>query len=117
MNRKPLKRQRFVSINSTLIIVGILLLAIYFVTVKIHRTRQPSVVNDTAQSTQVSLAHLELPAQIPKEEIVVHTGYTLSYNEENEQANWVAYKLTKEEEVNAPHFTRTNNFMKDPMVT
>ena len=59
-------------------------------------------------------AGLELPLFSSKEKIVVHTGFTLSYNETHEQANWVAYELTKEE-TNKTH-KRTNKFLKDPKV-
>ncbi len=38
-----------------------------------------------------------LPAEIPGHQVVAHTQFTLSYNEGHEQADWVAYELTKEE--------------------
>jgi len=38
-----------------------------------------------------------LPAEIPGHQVVAHTQFTLSYNETHEQADWVAYELTKEE--------------------
>jgi endonuclease G, mitochondrial len=38
-----------------------------------------------------------LPADIPGHQVVAHTQFTLSYNETHEQADWVAYELTKEE--------------------
>jgi len=38
--------------------------------------------------------NLELPVITGRDEVVKHLGYTLSYNEKNEQANWVAYELT-----------------------
>lgn len=47
-------------------------------------------------------------------QVVDHTYYTLSYNEEHEQAEWVAYYLTKgriKGEV-----SRTNDYRKDPKV-
>lgn len=48
-------------------------------------------------------------------EIVKHKYYTLSYNEEEEQANWVAYKLTSKM-IHGPA-ERKNNFKADPKVT
>jgi len=46
--------------------------------------------------------------------LIKHTYYTLSYSEKDEQAEWVAYKLT-------PAFLnkikRTNNFREDTLVT
>ena len=56
-----------------------------------------------------------LPADTSKDEIVHHTAYTLKYDEKYEQADWVAYKLTKEM-VEAPKVKRANNFRSDPAV-
>jgi endonuclease G, mitochondrial len=47
--------------------------------------------------------------------IVRHKYFTLSYAEAHEQAEWVAYRLTREE-LNAPWVSRTNNFQPDPKV-
>lgn len=47
--------------------------------------------------------------------VIVHSAYTICYNEKHEQANWVVYRLSaemcgnKEEE-------RSNNFREDPEV-
>ena len=40
---------------------------------------------------------IELPKSLPSEQIVFHNGFTLSYNENHEQSNWVAYELTSTE--------------------
>jgi len=58
-------------------------------------------------------AQIELPRSTSNQ-IVSHTGYTLSYNEEHEQADWVAYKLTASE-VRAA-MDRTNDYRADPKV-
>ncbi len=63
---------------------------------------------------EVKPTALELPAFSANDEIVKHTGYTLSYNEEHEQANWVAYELTADETEKA--YERTNKFIPDPEV-
>lgn len=57
---------------------------------------------------------LEIPAVESEELIVTHAAFTLSYNESHEQANWVAYELTKEE--TNKRFDRTDKFMSDPNV-
>ena len=57
---------------------------------------------------------LEIPRTTAKDAIIKHTGYTLSYNEEYEQANWVAYELTREETKKAVE--RSNKFKPDPLV-
>ena len=55
-----------------------------------------------------------LPSEIPGHQIVFHTQFTLSYNETHEQADWVAYELTKEEvEMDVP---RCDCFASDPSV-
>lgn len=61
----------------------------------------------------VKIDSLEIPGG--NGEIVCHTGYTLSYNEEHEQANWVAYELTGKE--TDRKFKRTNKFIVDPNVS
>src|SRR6056297_2800745 len=48
-------------------------------------------------------------------QVVEHTHYTLSYDEQHEQAEWVAYELTASE-VNGS-YDRTDNFRKDPKVS
>ena len=48
-------------------------------------------------------------------EIVAHSGYFLQYDNEREQARWVAYELTKDEVLNGI-LSRTDNFRKDPKV-
>lgn len=47
--------------------------------------------------------------------IVRHSHYTLSYREDHEQAEWVAYELTREE--TAGGYDRTNNFREDANVS
>lgn len=38
-----------------------------------------------------------LPAPVEAHQIITYSQFTLSYNEEHEQAEWVAYELTKQE--------------------
>ena len=58
---------------------------------------------------------LELPAAVEGLPVVLHTGYTFQYNESTEQADWVAYELTRDE-LNGDA-KRTNNFKADPLVS
>jgi len=60
------------------------------------------------------IAKLELPKTDSKDKIITHTGYSLLYNETHEQANWVAYDLTKTETNKL--FERTDKFISDPKV-
>jgi endonuclease G len=59
------------------------------------------------------IAKLEIP-ESNKSEIISHVGYSFSYNETHEQANWVAYELTKLETVKL--YNRTDKFLTDPLV-
>ncbi|MFN5218500.1 MAG: DNA/RNA non-specific endonuclease [Sphingomonadales bacterium] len=68
----------------------------------------------TLRDTQQEPLQLELPAIKTGQQIIYHTGFALVYNEDHEQADWVAYELTSEETQKA--FERGDVFMKDPLV-
>lgn len=55
-----------------------------------------------------------LPASINGNQILTYTQFTLSYNEEHEQADWVAYELTSDEV--AMEEDRCNCFKSDKNV-
>ena len=57
---------------------------------------------------------LEIPAIHKQDVIIKHLGYTLSYNEKHEQANWVAYQLTADE--TKKKVSRSNDFEPDESV-
>lgn len=57
---------------------------------------------------------LEIPKITVKDDVITHFAFTLSYNEEHEQANWITYELT-EEETNA-RYKRTDKFIPDSSV-
>ena len=69
----------------------------------------------TTMDTADWIQGLELPAPVPGEQIISHTGYTLSYNEEYEQPSYVAYLLTRDKIYGA--LDRADNFRADPTVT
>lgn len=48
-------------------------------------------------------------------QVIKHTHYTLSYDEDHEQAEWVAYNLT-EESLRVPNVPRAKRFNEDPLV-
>lgn len=56
-----------------------------------------------------------LPAEVEGDEILRHTGFTLSYNEQYEEPDWAAYLLTREEV--GGDLERTNNFHPDTSVS
>ena len=59
---------------------------------------------------------VEIPARISgrKEQIIIHTGYTVSYNSDWKIPNWVAYELTREEVEGVT--PRGKHFIPDPEV-
>ena len=64
--------------------------------------------------TSLLFSQIELSKTEKKEQIIYHTGFTLSYSETHEQASWVAYELTANEIIKKVN--RSNNFKKDPKV-
>lgn len=62
-----------------------------------------------------SIPKLELPRTNPKDQIIHHKAYTLSFNKTYHVANWVAYELTAEETVSVVE--RNDKFVPDPLLT
>ena len=58
--------------------------------------------------------NIEIPKVNKNDQIIHHVGYTLNYVEKYEQANWVAYVLTREKTQKS--YERSNKFLVDPMV-
>ncbi len=75
-----------------------------------HEESKDSIVNPTLVLLPEGL---ELPA-CTASQIVRHAGYSLQYDEGNEQAKWVAYQLTSAETIK--RFKRTDNFAPDPVI-
>ena len=61
-------------------------------------------------------ANIALPAYSDDDEIIHHEYYTLKYNEDREQASWVAFALTEEMQT-AEKVKRVNRFKSDPDVS
>lgn len=76
-----------------------------------------------AKPAQTASGENETDSQVPESilpssttgDIVRHTWFTLSYDEDNEQAEWVAYELSKER-LNENWAARPNTFRPDPAV-
>jgi endonuclease G, mitochondrial len=60
------------------------------------------------------IARLELPKYSPHDQVITHSGYTLSYNPVYRIANWVAYELTAGE--THAVVQRKNHFAPDPLL-
>jgi endonuclease G len=75
-----------------------------------------STRSTSTSTTGFSVENIEIPARIAgrQEQIITHTGYTVSYNSEWKIPNWVAYELTKEEVEGV--IPRGNSFVPDPEV-
>ena len=94
------------------IIFLFLILAILFV-VLAFLTPTESEMEDRYNPSYIE--NLEIPSG-GKGEVIQHTGYTLSYNEEYEVPQWVAYELTREEVV-TQSVERKDNFREDKAVS
>ena len=72
----------------------------------------------TDASLQIPLGKdLETPISLAprQEQIIRHSGYTVSYNKDLKIPNWVSYELTREETKGKEK--RGNRFITDPLVT
>jgi len=65
-------------------------------------------------SPVVPIPELEIPKTGPKDLVITHTGYTLSYDVNFKQAVWVAYELTEVE--NNAVVARKDHFLPDPLL-
>lgn len=87
-----------------------------------QKSNSKSEKNSTNNSTKLKEfpANAELPVCQKKvtEQIITHTGYTVSYNSDYRIANWVAYELTSQEvqTEKAQREDKKNKFVSDPMV-
>lgn len=68
----------------------------------------------TTRTDDVPLGDRMLPAVTATDQVVSHSNYTLSYSEEDEQARWVAYMLTRSRTKGS--VPRTDFFDADPDV-
>ncbi len=127
MNKKKL---------NTIVALGSVLIAIYFLYFDSPKDQpdkepasdeQPMIIENeepVAEKSKPSasevesladLTALEIPFYASDGQVIVYKGFTVSYNEKHEQANWVAYELTAEEVAGTEK--RKDNFQADPQVT
>ena len=72
--------------------------------------------NKTPKFQDESIIHYEIPKTDFDEEVISHKAYTLGYNEETEQPNWVAYTLSKDNLL-TPVTEREGDFREDDSVS
>lgn len=77
---------------------------------------QQQIVLNTFKQTPQQYTNLEIPQLLAprQEQIICHTGYTVSYNATWRLPNWVAYELTRQETQGDEK--RYNRFISDPLV-
>jgi endonuclease G len=96
--------------------VNLILIAVGFV-IAVYLATQQTIDSPENNTENSSPEKIEIPAKITgkQEQIITHTGYTVSYNSDWKIPNWVAYELTKEEiEGVTPRY---NTFIPDPEVS
>lgn len=107
--KKRTKKQKHIirKILILIVVIAVLFLVLCFI------SPTEAEVESTITSSG-KIENLEIPSRVDGDQIIKHTGYTLSYNEEYEVANWVAYELTREEVLGSG--TREDSFKADPSV-
>lgn len=76
------------------------------------RSESNDVVKEKEVSVENEILSIDLPSQTLSSTLVRHRHFTLSYSEANEQAEWVAYELTRDK-LNAPKVGRFDYFSPD----
>jgi len=88
-------------------------ISFYFVTISVFSFPQKNNTKFDSINKQCQYS-LEIPFLNSPNQVVSHTGYSLSYNEKHEQADWVAYSLNLNK-LNAV-VKRKDRFKADPFV-
>lgn len=85
-------------------------------------TKPPIELPGDGPQSEIQNPKSKIECQVPEEifpassgELVRHTWYTLGYSEDHEQAEWVAYELTRER-LDKKWAERPNSFRPDPEV-
>lgn len=118
-NRRLFKKKSRLNYKLGCIIAVIVLIPIIY-GVYLYCQQINSPQNDappTNASIQIpSGKELEIPISLTprQEQIIHHTGYTVSYNKDLKLPNWVSYELTRNETKGKEK--RSNRFIADPLV-
>ena len=100
----------------TIVILIPVLYGVYLYCQQFNTQTQKSNEPQVNTSSQIpSGRNLEIPVSLaPKQEqIIRHTGYTVSYNKDLKLPNWVSYELTRQETKGKEK--RSNRFIADPL--
>lgn len=110
-------------LSKSVVFAGILgLLAYLFTTFNGGETTKP-IIDQEDKTRSVEIEFSDDGYTLPTDffptsttgQIIKHTYYAMSYAEEHEQPEWVAYELTKES-IRKPNVPRSGNFRPDPKV-
>jgi endonuclease G len=112
------KNSKSLKTNIILILLGLIIFICLPKGQEETATQNNSTVPDgfPIENVEIRIENVEIPARLEdrKEQIIVHTGHTVSYNSDRKIPNWVAYELTKEEA--AGKLPRSNSFTPDPNI-
>lgn len=101
----------------TIIVLIPVIYGIYLYCQQFDVAQQESKQQTAVISPQIPVnKELEIPISlVPRQEqIIHHTGYTVSYNKDLKQPNWVSYELTRQETQGKEK--RYDQFIADPLV-
>ena len=80
-----------------------------------QKAKIKSEINDLKlERVRVDIAKIGLPELKAGEEVIVHSAMSLVYDENHEQAKWVAHIITAD--IINGSVSRSNNFRKDPLI-
>jgi endonuclease G len=99
-----------------LILIILVALLLWFVIRKYGPYLTAGLVNPPELVLKISDVSDGYPEDNLRDTILRYTGFTISYNEDNEQAAWVAYILTKDA-VQGGNEERTENFRPDRKIS
>lgn len=103
------------------VVILLLIIAVSFAFIYLeeglHGIRNKREGNNRVKLDLTNVTDLHIPRyRTPRgEQIIKHTGFTVSYSEKHRQPNWVGYELTVDK-TRGEH-ERTNRFICDPHVT
>jgi endonuclease G len=107
MAKRKMKKNPFFVILSLMLLAT--LVAFYFVGQSVSMPIEPNIVRPTVEIDYRPTSAYAL-------ELVEHTGFTLGYDEDLEQARWLIYTLYQEN-VDKPNLKRPSSFKADPKVS
>ncbi|MEL6656810.1 MAG: DNA/RNA non-specific endonuclease [Bacteroidota bacterium] len=97
-------------------IFGAIIGGLYFLFNFFSGGEGPNIAWEEEEEPSVYAGELHfLPSEVDGSQVYHYKNYSLSYNEDYEQADWVAYILTRDE-LRQPWSERVDNFRPDPAI-